>query len=171
MSKYIKIGKLAASHGLKGDFVLEHNLGKKTALKDLRVLFVEQSKDNFMPYFIEKATARSENEVLLKLEGVNDKEAARKLTPRPVWFTEADFQLYKSKSAPITILGYHVIHEETDLGEILEVIEQPHQILCTLMFKGKEAMIPVHEQNLIKLDHKNKKVFVEIPEGLLDIYA
>jgi 16S rRNA processing protein RimM len=64
-----------------------------------------------------------------------------------------------------------MIDGETDLGEIIEVIEQPHQILCTILYNGNEALIPVHEASLIKIDKKNRKVYVDIPEGLLDIYA
>ena len=52
MSEYFKIGKLAASFGLKGELVLEHSLGKKTALKGLEVIFLEDKKDSFIPYFI-----------------------------------------------------------------------------------------------------------------------
>jgi 16S rRNA processing protein RimM len=51
------------------------------------------------------------------------------------------------------------------------VIEQPHQVLCTIIYKGNEALIPIHQDSLLKVDKKNKKVFVELPEGLLDIYA
>ncbi|WP_262915574.1 ribosome maturation factor RimM [Niabella ginsengisoli] len=36
ISEYISIGKIAGTHGLKGDVVLKHALGKKTALKDLK---------------------------------------------------------------------------------------------------------------------------------------
>ena len=43
MSQYFKIGKLAASHGLKGDLVLEHSLGKQTALKGLEHIFIPDS--------------------------------------------------------------------------------------------------------------------------------
>jgi len=49
MSQYFKIGKLAASFGLKGELVLQHSLGNKTALKGLETIFIEQGKDNFMP--------------------------------------------------------------------------------------------------------------------------
>jgi len=51
------------------------------------------------------------------------------------------------------------------------VIEQPHQVLCTILYNGNEALIPVHEASLVKVDQKNKKVYVELPEGLLDIYG
>jgi 16S rRNA processing protein RimM len=39
------------------------------------------------------------------------------------------------------------------------------------MYKGKEALIPIHEQSLLKIDKKKKQVHVEIPDGLLDIYG
>ena len=41
MDEYFKIGKLAASTGLKGELVLQHNLGKKTGLKGLEAIFLE----------------------------------------------------------------------------------------------------------------------------------
>ena len=57
-----------------------------------------------------------------------------------------------------------------DIGEILEVIEQPHQLLCRIDWKGKEALIPIHEESLVKIDKKNKIVVVNLPDGLLDVF-
>jgi 16S rRNA processing protein RimM len=56
------------------------------------------------------------------------------------------------------------------LGEVIEVIEQPHQLLCVVLIDNKEVLIPVHEEFLKKLDKKNKKIYVSLPDGLLDIY-
>ena len=84
---------------------------------------------------------------------------------------EADFKKYSEKSAPIALLGFNIIEGENDLGTIIEVIEQPHQILCAIIYNGKEALIPIHEGSLIKIDKRNKKVFVDLPEGLLEIYS
>ncbi len=168
--QYFKIGKLAASHGLTGDLVLQHSLGKKTSLKGLEAIFIEQGKENFLPYFLEETAIKSDTEVYVKLEGIDTKETARKVTPKEVWLQEADFKKFAAKAAPIALLGYEMIDREISLGEIIEVIEQPHQILCTILYKGKEALIPIHENNLIKMDDKKKKVYVEVPEGLLEIY-
>ena len=63
-----------------------------------------------------------------------------------------------------------IVNENEELGEICEVIEQPHQVLCKIMLDGKEALIPVHEDSLDKLDKKNRKLYVNLPDGLLDIY-
>lgn len=171
MPEYFKIGKLAASYGLSGELVLQHSLGKKTSLKGLEAIYIEEQKDNFLPYFVEKTAIKSDSETYIKLEGIDSKETARKLTPKEAWLEEKDFKKFAAKAAPISLLGFSMIEGNTNLGEIIEVIEQPHQVLCTIMYKGNEALIPVHEASLIKVDQKNKKVFVELPEGLLDIYA
>lgn len=170
MSEYFKTGKLVATYGLKGELVFKHSLGKKTSLKGLEAIFLEAGKDNLLPYFIQQTRIKSEDEVWVKLEGIDTKEAAHQLTPKEVWLEEADFKKLAAKSAPISLLGYELINEGENLGNILEVIEQPHQVLCTIQYKGKEALIPINENFLEKVDSKNRRVHVILPDGLLDIY-
>jgi 16S rRNA processing protein RimM len=38
------------------------------------------------------------------------------------------------------------------------------------MYQGNEALIPLHEESLEKIDKKKKQVHVKLPDGLLDIY-
>ena len=170
MIEYFKIGKFVAVHGLKGELVLKHELGKKTALKGLQAIFIEEKKDSFIPWFIQSATVKNESEIYLKLEGIDFREAAAKLSQREVWLNETDFKKFAAKSAPINLLGYTVINSTEPLGEILEVIEQPHQLLCRLEIKGKEVLIPLNESFLQKINHSKKQVIVELPEGLIEIY-
>lgn len=170
MTNYCSIGRFVATFGLNGQLILLHHLGKKTSLKSLETFFIEKQKDVFIPYFIESAKIKSENEIYVKIEGMDSKEAARSLLHKQVWLTEADFHSQAGKSAPISFLGFHIVNENEDLGEILEVIEQPHQLLCRIDLEGKEALIPVHQETLLKVDKKNRKLFLELPEGLLDIF-
>lgn len=171
MPEYFKIGKFVASHGLQGHVVLVHSLGKKTSLKGLAALFMEETDNNFLPYFIEKTSIKNDTETLIKLEGFDTKESARRLFPKEVWMAEEEFKKFAANAAPIALLGFDMIDGDTNLGEIIEVIEQPHQVLCTIMYKGKEALIPIHEQSLLKIDKKKKQVHVELPAGLLEIYG
>ena len=170
MGNYFKIGKLAATFGLEGQLILEHNLGKKTSLKGLENIFIEEINNSFLPYFIESAKIKNEKEIYLKLEGLASKEQARKFVKKEVWLLENDFKKFSGSSAPISLLGFMVINENDELGEVVEVIEQPHQVLCKIILNGKEALIPVHEDSLEKIDKKNRKLFLNLPDGLLDIY-
>ena len=63
-----------------------------------------------------------------------------------------------------------IINDDQPLGTILEVIEQPHQLLCRLEIQSKEVLVPLHEGSLQKVDHRKKQVLVSLPDGLLDIY-
>ena len=123
-----------------------------------------------LPYFIEEVQIKSESESYVKLEGINTREEARPLVQKQVWMTDDMFQKFASKSAPISMLGFHIIDQGKDLGEILEVIEQPHQLLCRIDWNGKEALIPINEDFLLKVDARKKQVLVELPDGLMDIF-
>lgn len=170
MTEYFKIGKLVSAFGLKGELILKHHLGKKTSLKGLQAIFVEERKESFLPWFIESAKIKTEDEVYLKLSGVDTREAAIKLTQKEVWIPEEDFKKFSATSSPINLLGYEVVEEGKVLGKILEVIEQPHQLLCRIDIEGKEVLIPLNEDTIRKIDKKKGQVIVELPEGLLEIY-
>jgi 16S rRNA processing protein RimM len=170
MKNYCSIGKIVATFGYKGELILQHHLGKKSSLKGLENFFIEEKKDELLPYFIESTKVKTADQIYVKLEGIDTKEAGQKLLQKQVWLTEDDFHEYAGKSAPISMLGFHIENEGEDLGEILEVIEQPHQLLCRIDLKGKEALIPVHENTLIRIDKKKKLVVVKLPEGLLEIF-
>ena len=167
---YFKAGKLVAVHGLKGELILKHELGKKSSLKDVKAIFIEDKRDSFFPWFIETAKARSIDEVLLKFETINTREAAAKLSQKDVWLIEEDFKRLSAKSAPANLLGYTIFNSKERLSEVLEVIEQSHQLLCRIELNKKEVLIPINENFLKKIDHKKKEVILELPEGLIDIY-
>lgn len=170
MAEYFKIGKLVAAFGVNGQLILQHELGKKTSLKGLQAIFTEEKKQSFLPWFIESVKIKSDNEVYLTLEGITNREAALKIIQKEVWLPEADFKKFANRSAPANLLGYFIIENDKELGSILEVIEQPHQMLCRIEINKKEVLIPLHEGTLKKIDHKKRQVIVALPDGLLEIY-
>jgi 16S rRNA processing protein RimM len=56
------------------------------------------------------------------------------------------------------------------LGVIEEIIEMPMQVLAKIVITGKEVLLPINDQSLVKVDKKQQIVHVDLPEGLLDIY-
>lgn len=170
VAQYFKIGKFVSAYGVKGELLLKHELGKKTSLKGLQTIFIEDRKTLFLPWFVQETRVKAAQEVLIKLEGVITREAAIKLVQKYVWFTEADVKKFAARSAPINLLSYSIISQEKNLGEIIEVVEQAHQLLCKIEINKREVLIPLNEDTLQKIDHKNKEVIVNLPEGLLEIY-
>lgn len=170
---YIQIGKLVATHGVKGDLIAEHVLGEQIqakSLKSLKALFVEEVKGSYIPYFVEKATVKTATELLIKLEGLDSKEQSKRLVRKNIWLTQSDFNGLADKTAPIGLIGYMVYNEEAPLSEVLEVIEQPHQILLRIEYQQKEVLIPIHAETLDEIDRTAKSIYVTLPDGLLELY-
>jgi len=170
LSEYIHIGKLAATHGLKGELVLKHALGKMTDFKYADALFIEKIKDEYLPYFHQTSIIKSDTETIVKLEGVDTKEVAAKLLQKKVWLTKNDFEKLVSKTAPVNLIGFTVFDKGKKLAAVESVIEQPLQILLQLTLQNKEVLIPLNEETLKKIDRKKKEVHVSLPDGLLEIY-
>ena len=171
MHEHIKIGKIVATFGVNGQMIVQHNLGKKSTFKGVEVIFVEQTKGSLLPYFIKEIKPKTEEDNYVLVEDITTKEAATKLIGKAVWLLHEDFKTLANKKSAIALLGYKVVSDDEVLGIINEVIEQPHQILLTIDYKGKEAYLPLHAESLINIDHKLNEVHLNLPDGLLDVYA
>jgi 16S rRNA processing protein RimM len=162
------IGKIVSSFGTDGQVVLQHVLGS-TALKGLTVVLIALKKDDLVPFFVTATKLKNESEVYLTLEDITSKEKAKRLINKPVWFVEADYRKFVSKSAAISLLGYTIINDGNTIGEIIEVIEQPHQLLVKIIYDQKEVLIPVPDVFIEKIDNQQKQLFLHLPDGILDI--
>jgi 16S rRNA processing protein RimM len=166
---YIHIGKIVATYGVNGELVLKHTLNKTVSFKKINVIFIEHLKNNYLPYFVKSGKSRSAEESLILLEDVHSKESAHKLLQKNVWLLQEDFNKIADKSF-VDLVGYLLINEGKTLAPVEEVIQHPHQILLKIMLNGSEALIPLHEETLNKIDRKKKEIYVTLPDGLLEIY-
>ncbi len=168
--EFFSVGKFTNTFGTNGQLVLKHSLGKKTNLKGLQVIMVEVRRNDLVPYFIIETKLKSDTEVFITLEDITSKEKAQRLASRPVWFKDSDFKIFVAASSSLSMLGFMLFDNEKQLSEIVEIIEQPHQILAKIIYIEKEMLIPIHENFIIKIDNKKKQVILNLPEGLLDIF-
>lgn len=170
MDQLIKIGHLAAAHGVEGLLVLQHNLGRKSDLAGVDAFFVETQEGRFLPYFLSEVKARNASESLVRVEGITTREKALALLKKGVWLETKVARKLAASNAPIALLGYTVLDHGRPLGPVLEVIEQPAQLLLRLEIEGREVLAPLHEGTLEGIDHRKQVVRLLLPEGLLDIY-
>lgn len=170
MDQYVVIGKFIATFGIKGDLVLKHHLGAGLDTEALKTVFIEEKSGRFMPYFVAAVKNKNAEEALIQLEGVDAPEKAKVFLRRQVWLPEQDVKIQAAQHAPISLLGFAVYDEKKMLGKVVEVIEQPMQVLLRIDYQGKEVFVPLNESTLLKIEHKKEKITVRLPEGLLDIY-
>jgi 16S rRNA processing protein RimM len=69
------------------------------------------------------------------------------------------------------VIGYTI--EDKNFGEVGKIVgvnDTTAQALFEVENNGKEILIPMNDEFIIKVDRKNKTIFVETPEGLIDLY-
>ena len=69
------------------------------------------------------------------------------------------------------IIGYQVkeVHAG-ELGVVKNVYTSGAQDLVAMEYRGKEILIPVADEILVKIDRDQQLLEVAIPDGLLEIY-
>jgi 16S rRNA processing protein RimM len=67
-------------------------------------------------------------------------------------------------------LGLQVIDNENELGKIIDYNEASAQIILVMEYKSKEVLFPLIDEVVTKVDKGAQKLFVQLPEGLLDVY-
>ena len=166
----VRIGKVIKSHGIKGEVKCLLDPKSLANIKTLEVLFLNQN-DKPLPYFTETIKKKAGEALVIKWEDVNSREAAELLRGKYIFIESKN--LYKRKAfSPVDLVGFMLIDSETkkEIGVIEDVLELPVHSLAQLNINDKEALIPLHEDSIKKVDKKNKKVSVLIPDGLLDVF-
>ena len=69
------------------------------------------------------------------------------------------------------IKGYTVSDQTLgDLGIVKEVYSLNGQDLVAMDYQGSEVLIPTANDIVLRADKENRKLLVNLPEGLLDVY-
>ncbi|MCW3122129.1 MAG: rimM [Flavipsychrobacter sp.] len=167
----IRIGKIVATHGLGGTLILTHVVGNSQWLKKEHVLHVEMQKGSYIPHFIDQCKAVNPKEYHITIENINTMEAAKRLVTKHVYVDEALLADY-ARQSPLLWIGFTVTDKASgNLGPIADVMQTGNQWLAKLNYKGTEVLIPLIEQTIESLDIKAKKLNINLPDGLLEVYT
>lgn len=166
----IRCGKIVATHGLAGDVVVTLLTAKKDWIKPGDVLFVALRKDSHIPHFVAAIKSATQKETILRFEDTETVEAARKLVGKEIYADEV-IVARGAGDTPLLWIGFEAIDAQSgSLGPIEDIYQTASQWLAQVRVQDKEALLPLIEQTIEKVDLKNKKVFLRLPDGLLDIY-
>lgn len=174
--QYVNIGYTKKAHGIGGElklFIEDRFL--EDFLKNERI-FVDV-KGTKVPFFV--ASVRGKGEMILKLEEVDNRDAAFALQSREVFLREQELIPDHAREMEIEeeegleyeyLAGFSIIDKNTGpIGVIGEVLDMPQQEMALLTYKNREVLIPLNALLISAIDEKKKTVLMDLPEGLLDV--
>ena len=108
----------------------------------------------------------------IKFEGVDSEKEAKELLKKDL-FLPLDMlpKLEGNQFYYHEVTGFSVIDQfDTKIGTIKTVNDSGPQPLFVIDSNGNEILIPIHDDFIKELDRKSKRIFLDLPEGLLDIF-
>ncbi|WP_460614056.1 ribosome maturation factor RimM [Hymenobacter seoulensis] len=169
-----ELGSVVKPHGLKGFVVAALDVDNLDEYRKLKSVLLElpSAPGKLTEFFVEKLQPQSDARALVKFKGIDRIEDAEPLRNAKLWrpLSElpklADDQFYFHD-----VIGYTVVDEQQgELGTVETFYELPQQDVLSMRYKGQEVLIPVADELVSHADVKERKLYVNLPDGLLDVY-
>ena len=161
-----KIGKLGKTHGVSGElsFLFDDDVFDR-ADADYLILDI----DNILvPFFIEEYRFKTDNNAIIKFEGIDTQDRAREFTGSDVYFPRELNDEEENGLSWAAIVGFDIIDASTSkiVGRIASVDDSTINILFELE-DGK--LIPASEELITDIDKHKKTITIDLPKGILEL--
>lgn len=162
----IKVGKIVNAVGLKGE-VKVYNYSDSSEIYEITPqMYVGTELLDIENVRLQK------NMVILKLEGIDDRNAAEAAKGRDIFITEYDLpELEEGEYYVRDLIGMTVEEQDGDvLGKVTDVLQNTAQdVFEVARENGKQLLIPRVDEFILDIDLDTRKIKVSLPEGLLDL--
>ncbi len=169
MGELIQIGVILKAHGVRGVMKAAVEPFYIGVVPELEAIFIKTAQNEILPFFIETAEVISGETVLLKLEDISGREQVAPLIQSGIMVREEDLDGVAVEED--SWIGFLIIDTTLgEIGKIQDILEMPQQDLAKVLHDTKELLIPLHEDLIDKVDEKNQKIFMNLPEGLTEVF-
>lgn len=163
-SDVYQIGQITRTHGVKGEVSMTFT-DDVWDRADAEYVFL-MLDGILVPFFFEEWRFRSNSVCLLKFVDIDDVDRAQELCGATVWFPYAltpevgDDEEFLWQH----FTGFTLVDSKTgNIGTISHVDDSTQNIL----FEVGEYLIPAAEPLIENIDHNNRIIYMNLPEGLL----
>ena len=174
LDECFELGYVIRTHGLKGQVVAQLDVDDAAAYDKLKTVYVAlaSAPAQLVAYPVERLSAQGGLKVLLKLKGIERIEEAEFLRSAKLWLPLSELPaLDEDQFYFHDVIGFQVVDETNGpLGVVENFYEFPQQDVLAMRYQGQEVLIPVVDELVRHADMEARQLFVNLPEGLLDIY-
>lgn len=168
MEEYLEIGQIVNTNGLKGFIKIMPFTDDITRFDDLDSILVD--KDGIFVEYKMEEVRYYKNMVLMKLKDIDTIEQAVKLKGLYIKINRKDaVELPENSYFIVDLLGSEVYTVENQLlGKLEDIFPTGSNDVYVVKDElGKQILIPALKTVVKTIDVSNKKIIVELPEGLV----
>lgn len=166
----IKIGTVMDAHGIRGEIGVVVLSGDVSWIDQAKTLYIPR-KNIFEAHKIKKIRAHKKG-FICHLENFDDRNKAEEYKGREVWVDEDLFVSGDGESLYLSEILHFEIEDQNagPLGKIAAFSSNGVQDLLVIEREGEiDLEIPFVKEFVEHIDFENKKIKMNLPEGLLQI--
>ena len=168
--EFTNIGFTKKCHGITGEIKISIEEVYEDLFLSAERVYIDL-RGSKLPYFIENV--RGGGELIVQFEDINTRDKAALLQSKPVFLPTSEIP---ANVKPVETQQYayvvgFILADRTagEIGIVESIIDLPQQEAALIVYKGRDLLIPLNDQWLISIDKKAKRIFADLPEGLVDL--
>ena len=151
----IEIGAVAKPQGVRGELKLKlfaDGFGSVSGIKKVKIKDAEYEVESFRPF--------GADEAILKLKGLDDRNAAELLRRETVWAYRSDIRIPEGRFFVADVIGSTLFLDSgKEIGKIYDIVSGNVDYYYVTTSEGN-AVFPLLKQLCAVIDPENKRVTV-----------
>lgn len=168
---FFELGYISRVHGVKGAFIIQMDTDHPEHYRQLKEVWIKNG--NSVQCFDTEEISIRNREAIVKLKTVNSVDEAATFIKKTVLLplqilpqlTGKDFYFHEIRGFILKDDHYGAV------GKIETVYDMPQHPVAGILVNGNEILIPLVPEFIENIDRKNKIIFTQLPEGMIEVYT
>ena len=168
-TNHVKIGTVVSKHGYKGDIKISLSSNNRDTFPDLKYLFIDLD-GCFIPFKIDNVRSFSKNVLIVKLKEIRSEDEVDEVIHKNIYVDSTEIESnIDSGFFYNDLINFDVFRDSRKIGKIENINSRLPQPVFEIMYDSRIVLIPIHEDFIRKIDKANNIIYLDIPDGLLEI--
>ncbi len=167
MKKYLEVGKINNTHGVKGELKLSLWCDDIEYLKQFKTLYFDDKGEKA----VELLSARPQkNLAIIRLDGIDTMEKAEKLKGKLLYCDRDDAKIEEGSNYIADLIGCYVVDIDTEeeYGQVKDVLNYGSCDIYDIESWGKHTLIPATDDIVKEINVEYKVIRIKKMKGLFD---
>jgi 16S rRNA processing protein RimM len=165
------LGKIVSKHSFRGEVLVKLDTDEPEIYEQMESVFVSLG-NNLVPFFIEQCRLHKSSLLRVRFEEIDDEAGADSLMGAELYLPLSMLpELSGNKFYYHEVIGFRLIDKVHGfIGCITGVNDSASQALFEALKDGKMLLLPVSDEIISRIDRKDRTIYVQAPEGLVELY-
>ena len=165
------LGKIAKKFSFKGEVLAYLDTDEPELYQELESVFVEIN-NNLVPFFIENSSLHKNDFLRIRFEDMESEDDADRIMGCAIYLPIKMLpKLTGNKFYYHEVIGFEIEDKRIGVfGKIVSINDSTAQPLFEVLNGDIKILVPMIDHFLVKIDRDNKKVVMDLPEGLVEMY-